>query len=98
VRSCFSPSPWQSIERYARQSEHGLTHVELSTIVLAFLATAGDEPLRERVEQLLNQQDIPMSALQQTLRQYVDMMGDSSNEAVTHTKQVLQSLATMLDA
>lgn len=87
----------QSLVAYMRQSEHGLTHVELCTIVLAFLATAGDKPLRERVEQLLNQQDIPLSALQRTLRQYVDMMGESSSEAIGHTKKVLQALATMLD-
>jgi len=87
----------QSLVTYMRQSEHGLTHVELCAIVLAFLATAGDKALRERVEQLLNQQDIPISALQRTLRQYVDMMGESSNEAVGHTKKVLQALAAMLD-
>lgn len=30
------------VETYARHSEHGLGHVELATIVLAFLTTAGE--------------------------------------------------------
>jgi len=64
------------VEKYARASEHGLGHVELASIVLAFLATAGDAPLRERTDQLLNQQDIPIANIQRTLRQYVAMMGD----------------------
>src|SRR4051812_49371890 len=103
----------QPVSAYVRRSDHGLTHVELASIILAFLATAGDAPLRERVDQLLNQQDIPVSALQKTLRQYVAMMGDddaaapdtpasaaaatSHREALSKTKQVLEALAGMLD-
>ncbi len=37
-----SASKDDAVETYARQSEHGLGHVELATIVLAFLATAGE--------------------------------------------------------
>ena len=85
-----------AITTYMRQSDHGLSHVESASIVLAFLATAGDEPLRERIEQLLNQQDIPLSSLQRTLRTYVSMMGDSEAPAQKHTKEVLEALAAML--
>jgi len=63
------------VERYARALEHGQAQVDSAAIILAFLATAGEAPLRERVEQLLNQQDIPLSIIQTTLRQYVSMMG-----------------------
>jgi beta-catenin-like protein 1 len=33
---------------YARQSDHGLTHVELSSIILAFLATSGNKEVSTR--------------------------------------------------
>jgi beta-catenin-like protein 1 len=68
------------VERYARASEHGQAHVDFASIILAFLATAGEADLRERVEQLLNQQDVPLTDLQRTLRQYVAMMGDEDEE------------------
>jgi beta-catenin-like protein 1 len=70
------------MERYARASEHGQAHVDFASIILAFLATAGEADLRERVEQLLNQQDVPLTDLQRTLRQYVAMMGDEDEEQV----------------
>ncbi len=66
--------------------------------------------LRERVEQLLNQQDIPLSNLKRTLTQYVAMMGDaddsssaaassssSEEDPVAKTKRVLVALASMLE-
>lgn len=53
--------------------------------------------LRARVEQLLNQQDLSLVALQKTLQLYTKMIGDGETDSETQkTKEVLNALATMI--
>jgi beta-catenin-like protein 1 len=84
---------------YDRQTDHGLTHVEQASIILAFLATSGDAPLRSRVEQNLHQQDLALKDLSKTLTRYVSMMGETTeaaNAEQERQKAILSALASML--
>ena len=83
--------------RYSRQSDHGLSHVEMASIIIAFLATSGNKKLRSRIDQLLNQQDLSMNDLHKTIVNYTRMMGDGQiDEEQIKNKEVLKTLAQLL--
>lgn len=97
--SSSSAAPEDDAVVHARQSDHGLPHVEQASLILAFLATSGEGPLRTRVDQNLHQQDLAVTDLATTLQRYVRMMGESTestNDDQEKTKAILVALATML--
>lgn len=57
-------------EVYERLSEQGLVTLNLVDLVIGFVATAGESDLRERTEQLLNQQDMDFEDIKKTLREF----------------------------
>jgi len=55
---------------YERRLGNGLFTLQLVDLVVGFVSTAGDDIMRERVAQLLNQQDYDMDDIKKVLRDY----------------------------
>jgi len=81
-------------ELYDFKIDAGLFTLQCIDFVMGFVATAGDPKLRERMVQLLHQQDSSLDVVKGVLQEYFDHMEDiQTNDSL---KQVLEAIIGML--
>jgi len=70
---------------YLRRIENGLFTLQLIAIVIGFVSTANDAPLKERVVQLLHQRDASLLIVRNILREYVAQMTEEAQGTMKAT-------------
>merc|ERR1719419_742096 len=80
-------------DQYERLLGQGLVTLNLVDLVIGFVATAGESDLRERAEQLLNQQDMDFEDIKKTLREFALNIDSEDEVALSNIiNNVLKSL------
>jgi len=78
---------------YGRLLGQGLVTLNLVDLVIGFVATAGESDLRERTEQLLNQQDMDFEDIKKTLREFALNIDSEDEIALSNIiNNILKSL------
>ncbi|GAB5365653.1 hypothetical protein AAMO2058_001076400 [Amorphochlora amoebiformis] len=81
-------------ERYVRRLDSGLFCLQLCAFIIALITTAGDEGIRERVIQLLNQQDSSLKVVRESLEEYAHNF--STDKRGKKMKQILENIIIIL--
>eukprot|EP00457_Paulinella_chromatophora_P005290 gb/GEZN01005306.1/.p1 GENE.gb/GEZN01005306.1/~~gb/GEZN01005306.1/.p1 ORF type:complete len:579 (+),score=130.81 gb/GEZN01005306.1/:33-1769(+) len=80
--------------RYLRRIDAGLFTLQLIAFVLGFVSTSGDQKLKRRVEQLLNQQDSSLTNVCKILEEYNKEIGNPKEKQ--KFKAIVQAVIGML--
>lgn len=87
--------------RYFRRiDDGGLFTLQMCALITALISSAGDEGIRTRVVQLLNQQDSSLSVIKETLVEYAENVGTAGDAkgGGKKMKTILNNVILMLEA
>jgi len=84
-------------ERYERLLGHGLVTLNLVDLVIGFVATAGHNEMRERAQQVLNQQDLDFAEVKKVLREFaINSDNGSANKRGNSLKDTIYAIIKAL--
>mmetsp|Transcript_6849 Transcript_6849/g.10833 ORF Transcript_6849/g.10833 Transcript_6849/m.10833 type:complete len:366 (+) Transcript_6849:738-1835(+) len=85
------------VERYMRRIDNGLHSLQLCSVIIALVCSAGNTGILERMQQVLFQQDLSLQNVKETLEEYHANMDEEESKTSVKMKKIVKNLLGIME-